>query len=174
MDASTRSTEKKNRSIKKNKMKHRNDYGREGKDYGIRVDVPWYLKLPIIRRLFNTCLLDITLFTFTAAGSPLIGMSGSFRVPFEKHDLDIGSLLRLRFAFPRSKGLGLIGYGLYARLKLVDVNFRKVEDARRGTSGSPLIIGFEVHNKERSTYFPNEWHDEVIDLKIAKGDFQPN
>lgn len=145
---------------------------RYGEDYGIKVDIPWYIRCPIINRFFNTYLLEVSLTTFTRAGGPMVGVHGTFRVPYKANNLDIGSLLRLKFAFPRDKKFGLLGYGLYAQIKLVDVNHRKVVDARRGTNGSSLYVGFNIHNNERSTYFCDAWYDEVIDLKFGKRDFR--
>ena len=66
-----------------------------GKDYGIKVDVPWYIRCPLINRMFDTCLVEISLTTFMSDGAPLIGVTDRFRIPIQKSRLDIRSLEKM-------------------------------------------------------------------------------
>ena len=83
-----------------------------GRDYGIKVDMPWYIKCPIINRMFDTCLVEISLTTFTSDGAPLIGVADRFRIPIQKSCLDIRSLVRLNFALRKHEWVALCGFGL--------------------------------------------------------------
>ena len=138
-----------------------------GKDYGIKVDVPWYIKCPLINRMFDTCLVEISLTTFTSDGAPLIGVADKFRIPIQKSRHDIRSLVRLNFALPKNECVSRSGNGLYLRATLLDVNHKEVLSL---TEDIPLSTSLYALNKEERVWF-GEWKDLCIDLKFGKKDF---
>lgn len=140
---------------------------KHGKDYGIEVDVPWYIKCPLINRLFDTCLVKVSLDTFTSDGAPLIGVTDRFRIPIEKTYLDIRSLVRLNFALPKNECVSLCGYGFRARVTLLDVNHKEVLST---TEDIPLSTYFYSFPKEERVWF-GEWKDLCIALKFGDKDF---
>ena len=145
---------------------------RYGEDYGIKVDIPWYIRCPIINRFFNTCRIKVTLTTFSMDGGPMIGVSGDFRIPIEDRKYDITSLIRMHFCFPRHSEMQSMGHGLYSRIEVLDINRRKVVEARRGIEGEPFMIGSFVRDKKSIAYQMGIWHQETIDLKIGNSDFK--
>ena len=145
---------------------------RYGNDYGIKVEIPWYIRCPIINRLFKTCRIKVTLTTFSMDGGPMIGVSGDFRIPIEDRKYDITSLIRIRFCFPRHSEMQSMGHGLYSRIEVLDINRRKVVEARRGKEGEPFMIGSFVRDKKSIAYQMGMWHEETIDLKIGNSDFK--
>ena len=137
-----------------------------GKDYGIKVDVPWYIKCPIINRMDDTCLVEISLTTFMSDGAPLIGVADKFRIPIEKSHHDIRSLVRLDFALPKNECVSRCGFGLFAKVTLLDVNHKEVlstiEDIHLDTS-------YALPKEERVWF--GEWKDLCIDLKFGNRDY---
>ena len=144
-----------------------------GKDYGIKVYSPWHIKCPIINRLFNTCLIHISLTTFTKDGTPLIGVNGTFRVPYVANDYNISSLLDIRYAFPSKNRFGDVGYGLLVCIELLDVNHRKVLDARPEKSGTCLSVETMAYDRE-TKLFSSVWYGSgaTYDVNFAKKDFK--
>ena len=139
-----------------------------GKDYGIEVDVPWYIKCPLINRMFDTCLVEISLTIFnTSAGAPLIGVDDKFRIPIQKTRLDISSIVHLSFALPKNECVSLFGYGLRTRVTLLDVNHKEVLST---TEDIPLSTYFYPGPKEERVWF-GEWKDLCIALKFGTKDF---
>lgn len=140
---------------------------RYGIDYGIKVDVPWYIKCPIINRMFDTCLVKISLTTFTSDGAPLRGVTGKSRIPIQKSRHDIRSLVRLNFALPKNECVPLCGNGLFVKVTLLDVNHKEVLST---TEDIPLSTSFYALPKEERVWF-GEWKDLCIDLKFGNRDF---
>ena len=138
-----------------------------GRDYGLKVDVPWYIECPLTNGLFDTCLVEISLTTFTSDGAPLIGVTDRFRIPIQKSHHDIRSLVRLNFALPKNECVSLCGYGLRARVTLLDVNHKEVLSI---TERIPLCTSFYAVPKEERVWF-GEWKDLSIDLKFGNKDF---
>lgn len=138
-----------------------------GRDYGIKVDVPWYIKCPIINRLFDTCLVEISLTTFTSDGAPLRGVTGKSRIPIQKSRHDIRSLVRLNFALAKHECVSLCGSGLFAKVTLLDVNHKEVLSI---TENIPLSASFYALPKEERVWF-GEWKDLCIDLKFGNRDY---
>ena len=138
-----------------------------GRDYGIKVDVPWYIRCPLINRMSDTCLVEISLTTFTSDGAPLIGVTDKFRIPIQKSRLDIRSLVRLDFAFPKKECVSRCGFGLFAKVTLLDVNHKEVLST---TKDIPLRTSFYALPKEDRVWF-GEWKDLCIDLKFGNKDF---
>lgn len=139
-----------------------------GKDYGIEVDVPWYIKCPIINRIFDTCLVEISLDTFTSDGAPLIGVAGKFRIPIQTSRHDIRSLVRLNFAFPKNECVARSGNGLYLRATLLDVNHKEVLSL---TEDIPLSTSFYAVPKGQTMWFGYWYKDTCIDLKFGNKDY---
>ena len=139
-----------------------------GKDYGIKVDVPWYIKCPIINRLFDTCLVEISLTTFTSDGEPLIGVADKFRIPIQKSHHDIRSVLRLNFALPKNECVSLCGKGLFVKVTLLDVNHKVVLST---TADIPLSASFYALPKEERVWFGDWYKDMCIDMKFGNRDY---
>jgi hypothetical protein len=139
-----------------------------GKDYGIKVDVPWDIKCPIINRMFDTCLVEISLTTFTSDGAPLIGVADRFRIPIQKSRLDIRSLVRLDFALPKHECVSLCGNGLFVKVTLLEVNHKEVLST---TEDIPLSASFYALPKEERVWFGDWYKDMCIDLKFGNKDF---
>ena len=141
-----------------------------GRDYGIKVDVPWYIKCPLINRLFDTCLVEISLTTFTSDGSPLIGVTNKFRIPIQKRRLDISSVTELFYSVPASElsdGLPDCGYGLFCKTTLLDVNHK---DVLSSTERIPLSASFYAVPKDKRVWF-GSWQSLCIDLKFGNKDW---
>ena len=139
-----------------------------GKDYGIEVDVPWYIKSPLINRLFDTCLVEISLDTFTSDGEPLIGVVGRFRIPIQKSHHDIRSLVRLNFALPKNECVSLCGYGLFVKVTLLEVNHNEVLST---TEDIPLSVSFYALPKVERVWFGDWYKDMCIDLKFGNKNY---
>ena len=140
---------------------------RYGKDYGIKVDVPWYIKCPIINRIPDTCLVMVSLTTFTADGAPLIGVADEFRIPIVKTSLDIRSIVGLSFALPEHEGAINSGKGLYCTITLLDVNHKEVLSI---TENIPLQTSFWPYSKDRVVSF-GHWRELCLDLKFGDEDW---
>lgn len=140
-----------------------------GRDYGIKVDVPWYIKCPIINRLFDTCLVEISLTPFSPGGVPISGVIGKFRIPIQKSHHDIRSLVRVNFALPKKEGMSLLcGYGLRTRVTLLDVNHKEVLST---TEDIPLSAYLYSLSKEERVWFGDWYKDMCIDLKFGNKDY---
>lgn len=143
---------------------------RYGIDFGIKVDVPWYIKCPLINRMFDTCLVEIALTTFTTEGAPMIGVNGQFRIPIQKRCLDISSVTELFYSFPASElldGLPDCGYGLFCKTTLLDVNHK---DVLSSTERTPLSASFYAVPEDKRVWF-GSWQSLCIDLKFGNRDF---
>ena len=138
-----------------------------GRDYGIKVDVPWYIRCPLINRMSDTCLVEISLTTFTSQGGPLVGVVGKSRIPILESCHDIRSLVRLDFAFPKKECVSRCGFGIFAKVTLLDVNHKEVLST---TKDIPLRTSFYALPKEDRVWF-GEWKDLCIDLKFGNKDF---
>lgn len=138
-----------------------------GIDYGIKVNVPWYIKCPIINRLFDTCLVKVSLDTFSANSFHLSGVVGRFRIPIVKTSLEIRSCVRLSFALPEKECVMHYGKGLYCTITLLDVNHKNVLST---TEHIHLSTSFYALPKEERVWF-GEWKDLCIDLKFGNWDF---
>ena len=138
-----------------------------GKDYGIKVAVPWYIKCPLINSLFDNCLVEISLTTFTSDGAPLIGVSHKFRIPIIRMANDLTSTVSLCFALPKDECVSLCGQGLFVKVTLLDVNHKVVLST---TENIPLRTSFYALPKEERVWF-GEWKDLCIDLKFGNRDY---
>lgn len=138
-----------------------------GRDYGIRVDVPWYIKCPIINWLFDTCLVQISLTTFTSDGSTLIGLVDCFRIPVLKSHLDISSIVSLSFALAKHEFVLSCGNGLFVEVTLLDVNHKEVLSI---TENIPLRTSFWPYSKDQVVSF-GHWRELCLDLKFSNKDF---
>ena len=138
-----------------------------GRDYGIKVDVPWDIRCPLINRMSDTCLVEISLTTFTSDGAPLIGVADRFRIPIQKSRLDISSIVHLSFALARHERMSLCGFGLFVKVTLLDVNHKEVLST---TEDIPLSTSFYALPKEERVWF-GEWKDMCIDLKFGNKDY---
>ena len=139
-----------------------------GKDYGIKVDVPWYIRCPLINRLFDTCLVEISLTTFMSDGAPLRGVVDKFRIPIEKTCLDISSIVHLSFALAKHECVSLCGFGLFAEVTLLDVNHKEVLSI---TEDIPLSTSFYALPKEERVWFGDWYKDMCIDMKFGYRDY---
>ena len=140
---------------------------RYGKDYGIKVDVPWYIKCPIINRISDTCLVMVTLTTFTADGAPLIGVADEFRIPIVKTSLDIRLIVNLSFALPEHEGTMNFGKGLYCTITLFDVNHKDVLSSKEDV---PLQTSFWPYSKDHVVSF-GHWRGLYFDFKFGNMDW---
>lgn len=141
---------------------------RYGKDYGIKVDVPWYIKCPIINRMFDTCLVKISLTTFTSNGEPLVSVADKFRIPIEETCHDISSIVHLSFALAKHEWMSLCGHGLRARVTLLDVNHKEVLS---NTEDVHLSTSFYALPKEDLVWFGYWYNDMCIDLAFGNKNF---
>ena len=131
-----------------------------GKDYGIKVDTPWYIRCPLINRLFNTMKVEMSFTTFSSDGGPVIGVSGRFRVPFDDHGCIIESNVTGSYCIPFHDELHDVTYGIYAEVTLLDVNHRKVSDKPSA--------GTMVKDKETRIRL-GTWYGGVLDcIKFGK------
>ena len=140
---------------------------RYGKDYGIKVDVPWYIRCPILNRLFDTCRVEISLTTFTSRGEPLTGVVDRFRIPILKSHSDISSLVQLNFALPKKECVPLCGKGLFFQVTLLDVNHKEVLSS---TEDIPLQTSFYPYPKDQEVSL-GHWRELCVDLKFGDKDF---
>ena len=131
-----------------------------GKDYGVKVDVPWYVKCPLVNRLFNTMKVEMSFTTFSSDGGPVIGVSGTFRVPFDDHGGFIESSVLGGYCIPFHDGRLDVTYGIYGKVTLLDVNHRKVSDKPSA--------GTMVKTKEERIR-PGTWYGgELFCIKFGK------
>ena len=131
-----------------------------GKDYGIKVDTPWYIKCPLINRLFNTMKVEMSFTTFSSDGGPVIGVSGTFRVPFDDHGGFIESSVLGGYCIPFHDGRLDVTYGIYGEVTLLDVNHRKVSDK---PSAGTMVKTKEVRIR------PGTWYGgELFCIKFGK------
>ena len=140
---------------------------RYGIDYGMKLDVPWYIKCPLINRLFDTCLVKISLATFTSDGAPLIGVTDKFRIPIIKTHLDISSIVPLSFALLKHECVSQCGYGLFVKVTLLDVNHKEVLSI---TENIPLQTSFWSYSKDQVVSF-GHWRELCLDLKFGNRDY---
>lgn len=138
------------------------------KDYGIKVDVPWYIKCPLINRMFDTCLVEISLTTFMSDGAPLIGVADKFRIPIQKSRHDIRSLVRLDFALPKDECVSRSGNGLFVKVTLLEVNHKEVLST---TEDIPLSTSFYAVPKGQTMWFGYWYKDMCIDMKFGNKDY---
>ena len=138
-----------------------------GKDYGMKADVPWYIKCPIVNWFFKTCKVEVSLTTFSDDGGPLIGVNGTFRIPYKDKGKCISSILRVRYCYP-NENLDL-GHGIYARITLIDVNHRKVYES--GYAKGRVTNGYEAKSKKSMIWF-GEWKKEILDVTFNKDQYK--
>lgn len=138
-----------------------------GKDYGMKADVPWYIKCPIVNRFFNTCKVEVSLTTFSDDGGPLIGVNGTFRIPYKDKGKCINSILRVKYCYP-NECLDC-GYGIYASITLIDVNHRRVYES--DTGWSRLTTGYEAKSKKSMIWF-GVWKREILDVTFNKDEYR--
>lgn len=138
-----------------------------GKDYGIKVEVPWYINCPIVNWFFDTCKVEITLTTFDEDGGPMLGISGRFRVPFKDKGNYINSVIKTKYCFPNDHFD--LGYGLWVNIDLLDVNHRKVYDSHL-IHDDYLSTGYAAKPKKCLIWFMN-WKRELVDATFNKKDF---
>ena len=142
-----------------------------GKDYGVKVDVPWYVKCPIVNWFVNTIKVHVTFTTFTGGGAPLLGVSGTFRIPYKDKGDYINSLMRVKYCFPDEHGLDY-GLGIYATITLIDMNHRKVyESAPTTQAPSQLDTGYHVKPQKGCPIWFGTWRDELVDVTFNKKDY---
>lgn len=134
-----------------------------GKDYGIKVDTPWYIKCPLINRLFNTMKVEMSFTTFSSDGGPVIGVSGTFRVPFDDHGGFIKSHVIGSYCICPHDELDDVTYGIYGEVTLLDVNHRKVSDKPSA--------GTMVKTKEERIR-PGTWYGVLYCIKFGKNNFR--
>lgn len=137
-----------------------------GKDYGIKVYTPWYIRCPLINRLFNTMKVEISLTTFSSDGGPMIGVRGEFRIPFYDHGTSIVQNVGAGYCFPREDHS--CGNGLYVKASLLDINHRKVRDKK--DPNIPLSAGGMAKAKELQVWF-GMWCSSLFQIKFAKKDY---
>ena len=150
------------------------DVMKYGKDYGMKVDVPWYIKCPILNWFFNTCKIRMTLTTFAQNGGPLTGLETEIRIPFKDKGDYINSVLKVDYCIPDIDYSVGLGFGLYVQVHLVDVNHKKVFDRKRGTSTNTstrlLETGYWSKPDDFNIWF-NVWRRDYIDITFNKSDF---
>lgn len=134
-----------------------------GKDYGIKVDIPWYIKCPLINRLFNTMKVEMSFTTFSSDGGPVIGVSGTFRVPFDDHGGFIESNVVGSYCIRSHDELDDVTYGIYGEVTLLDVNHRKVSDK---PSAGTMVKTKEVRIR------PGTWYGVLYCVKFGKNNFR--
>lgn len=148
-----------------------------GKDYGVKVDVPWYIKCPLVNRLFNTAKVKLS-FTFRdEKGRPMVGTTGTFRIPFDDGKAAISSFVYVRYCLPKDEGPGT-AHGVYATVDLLDVNHAKASKRDDGDSSgkkrTSLIdfphIGCNVEGRCYPVWF-GWWYTDVLNIKFAKRDY---
>lgn len=98
-----------------------------GKDYGIKVHVPWYIKCPLVNRFFNTAKMRICVTAFNEDGCPAIGTRGTVRIPFEDDGSHITSIAILDFCFPKDES-PLFASRVHMNATLLDVRHAKVRN----------------------------------------------
>ena len=124
----------------------------------IKEDVPWYIRCPIVNRMFNTCLVQFNIVTFTEEGSPLVGVEKRFLVPFKCYDLDIRSDIGLEFRLPplRSESCGY-GYGI--SICILEINHTRL--------AKPIKLEIAP---TKGVVTLGQWQSELVLLKVSKAD----
>ena len=135
-----------------------------GKDYGVKVDVPWYIRCPLVNRLFNTAKVKLS---FTAIGRPMVGTTGTFRIPFDDGGAAISSSVSVRYCLPNDEGSSH-AHGVYATVDLLDVNHARASKA--DDDGSFPHIGCKVEDRCYPVWF-GWWYTDVLNIKFAKRDY---
>ena len=142
-----------------------------GKDYGMKVDVPWYVKCPIVNWFVNTIKVHVTFTTFSDHGGPILGVSGTFRIPYKDKGDYINSLMRVKYCFLDEHGLDY-GLGIYATITLIDVNHRKVYESVPTTQApTRLDTGYHVKPQKGCPIWFGTWRDELVDVTFNKKDY---
>lgn len=111
---------------------------------GIRVlNIPWYIRCPVINRFFNTCLIRIRVTSFDSCRDPVVRVSKEFRVPFEDRKMDIFFYLNAEVDLS-FEGRWNERYGAFAKIDLIEVNHHSVYDTGCFESKHPLSTGCEI------------------------------
>lgn len=124
--------------------------------YGISVlNIPWYIKCPILNRLVDTAVIEMTAETFNDDGSKKGELQEKCRIPIEGRDLDWKAYIHLLFHFSGDN----VGEGLLLRTTVTEVNRRPLTKSLDTTlwvrkEGSPIWT----------------WEDAFVELKLGKKD----